>query len=81
VNYTIFKICYITILLKKYSIFDVTINTETMKNNKIKPAKKDNMLYRKTNEDFNNEKPNPVDPTQIKVNPIEEEIIIKTQKK
>lgn len=27
----------------------------------------DGMLYQKTNEDFNKEKPNPLDPVQIKV--------------
>lgn len=44
-----------------------------MKKNQIKPVKIDSMLYVKTNEDFNNEKPNPEDPTQIKVHPIEDE--------
>lgn len=43
-----------------------------MKKNKLKPVKKDSMLYQKTNEDFNNEKPNPEDPTQILVHPINE---------
>ena len=52
-----------------------------MKKNLIKPIKKDSMLYQKTNEDFNNEKPNPLDPTQIKVHPIEEEKNIKSKKK
>jgi hypothetical protein len=52
-----------------------------MKKNKLKSAKKDSMLYQKTNEDFNNEKPNPFDPTQIKVHPIEEEKNIKSLKK
>ena len=44
-----------------------------MKKNQIKPVKIDSMLYVKTNEDFNNEKPNPEDPTQINVHPIEDE--------
>ena len=47
-----------------------------MKKNKIKPVKIDSMLYIKTNEDFNNEKPNLQDPTQIKVHPIDENEII-----
>jgi hypothetical protein len=32
----------------------------------------DGMLYQKTNEDFNKEKPNPLDPLQIKGNPMVE---------
>ncbi len=48
-----------------------------MKKNQIKPVKTDSMLYVKTNEDFNNEKPNPLDPTQIKVHPIEDDEEIK----
>jgi hypothetical protein len=51
-----------------------------MKKNTIKPIKKDSMLYQKTNEDFNNEKPSKIDPTQIKVHPIEEEKNIKSLK-
>jgi hypothetical protein len=51
------------------------------KNNKIPPMKIDSMLYQKTNEDFNNEKPNPIDPTQIDVFPIVEEKEIKPLKK
>ncbi|WP_310556282.1 hypothetical protein [Flavobacterium sp.] len=50
-------------------------------NNKIEPMEIDGMLYQKTNEDFNNEKPNPFDPTQIKVNPLPEEKEIKPFKK
>ncbi len=52
-----------------------------MKKSQIKSVKTDSMLYQKTNEDFNNEKPNPLDPTQIKVHPIEEEKEIKSLKK
>jgi hypothetical protein len=52
-----------------------------MKKNINKPVKTDSMLYQKTNEDFNNEKPNPLDPKQIKVHPIEEEKNIKSLKK
>lgn len=48
-----------------------------MKKNRIKPVKIDSMLYVKTNEDFNNEKPNPEDPTQILVHPIDENTDIK----
>lgn len=48
-----------------------------MKKNQIKPVKIDSMLYIKTNEDFNNEKPNSQDPTQIKVHPIDENEAIK----
>lgn len=44
-----------------------------MKKSQIKSVKTDSMLYQKTNEDFNNEKPNPLDSTQIKVHPIEDE--------
>jgi hypothetical protein len=35
--------------------------------NATKPMEIDGMLYQKTNEDFNKEKPNPLDPVQIKV--------------
>lgn len=41
----------------------------------------DNMLYQKTNEDFNNEKPSKIDPTQIKVHLLEEEMEIKISEK
>ena len=51
------------------------------KNNKITPMEIDSMLYQKTNEDFNNEKPNPIDPTQIDVFPILEEKETKPLKK
>lgn len=49
--------------------------------NIIKLNKKNSMLYQKTNEDFNNEKPNPLDPTQLKVHPLEEEKVVKFQEK
>lgn len=49
--------------------------------NAIKPMEIDGMLYQKTNEDFNKEKPNPLDPVQIKVNPIKENKEIKPLKK
>jgi hypothetical protein len=39
------------------------------------------MLYQKTNEDFNKEKPNPIDPLQTKSNPMQEEKKIKPFKK
>ena len=48
-----------------------------MKKNRIKPVTKDSMLYQKTNEDFNNEKPSIDDPVQIKVHPIEDDEVIK----
>lgn len=48
-----------------------------MKKNQIKPIEIDSMLYVKTNEDFNNEKPSPEDPTQILVHPIDEKEDIK----
>lgn len=41
-----------------------------MKKCPIKPAKIDSMLYQKTNEDFNNEKPDVKDPTQKNVRPL-----------
>ena len=52
-----------------------------MKKNQIKPVKIDSMLYIKTNEDFNNEKPNLQDPNQKKVHPIEEREVTKKPKK
>jgi hypothetical protein len=50
-------------------------------NNKIQPMEIDGMLYQKTNEDFNKEKPNPLDPVQIKDNPLPEEKQVKPLKK
>ena len=41
----------------------------------------DSMLYQKTNEDFNKEKPNALDPVQIKVNLLQVEKEIKPSKK
>ncbi len=52
-----------------------------MKKRQIKPLEIDSMIYQKTNEDFNNEKPNPLDPNQIDVLPIVEEKQIKFLKK
>jgi hypothetical protein len=57
--------------------FDFTIKNQIMKKNIIKPIKIHSMLYQKTNEDFNNEKPNPQDPTQINVHPIIENEALK----
>ena len=57
--------------------FDLYLNPNPMKKNQIKPVKPDSMLYVKTNEDFNNEKPNSQDPTQIKVHPTHENDAIK----
>jgi hypothetical protein len=51
----------------------IKFNPPKMKKNQIKPVEIDSMLYQKTNEDFNKEKPNPLDPTQIKVHPLPEE--------
>lgn len=47
----------------------------------IKPMEIDGMLYQKTNEDFNKEKPNPLDPVQTKVNPLPEEKEMQHSKK
>lgn len=49
--------------------------------NAIKPMEVDGMLYQKTNEDFNKEKPNPLDPVQIKVSQNAQEKEIKPLKK
>jgi hypothetical protein len=56
-------------------------NSNFMKKKGTKPVEIDSMIYQKTNEDFNNEKPNPIDPNQIDVHPIEEEKEIKSLKK
>lgn len=80
-NYTKIRISFITILKIKNSNFDITFNLKIMKKSLLKPIKIDSMLYQRTYEDFNNEKPNPLDPTQIKVHPIEEEKDIKSLKK
>ncbi|WP_394758493.1 hypothetical protein [Flavobacterium sp.] len=47
------------------------------KKNKIQPIEIDGMLYQKTNEDFNKEKLDPLDPVQKKDNPIQQEQKIK----
>lgn len=52
-----------------------------MKKSRIKSTKIDSMLYLKTNEDFNNEKPNLKDPTQINVHPIDNKKDIKPSEK
>jgi hypothetical protein len=49
-----------------------TLITKLMKKRIIKPMEIDGMLYQKTNEDFNKEKPNPQDPTQSKELIVEE---------
>jgi hypothetical protein len=51
------------------------------KKNTIKPMAIDGMLYQKTNEDFNKEKPSVQDPLQTKNNPLQEEKKIKPFKK
>ena len=51
------------------------------KNKAIPPMEIDSMLYQKTNEDFNKEKPNALDPVQIKVNLLQVEKEIKPSKK
>ena len=51
------------------------------KNNAIPPMEIDSMLYQKTNEDFNKEKPHALDPVQIKVNLLQVEKEIKPSKK
>ena len=48
------------------------------KKNTIKPMVVDGMLYQKTFEDFNKEKPSLQDPLQTKNNPIQEEKKIKS---
>ncbi len=49
----------------------------------VKPIKEeiDGMLYQKTYEDFNKEKPNPADPIQMKANPMQIEKNTTIQKK
>jgi hypothetical protein len=76
-NFTRIRISCVTIFIIIKCNFETTFNYTIMKKNKLKPVKKDSMLYQKTNEDFNNEKPSKIDPTQIKVHPIEEENKIK----
>ncbi len=51
------------------------------KKNTIKPIVVDGMLYQKTFEDFNKEKPSLLDPLQTKNNPMQEEKKVKSFKK
>jgi hypothetical protein len=51
-----------------------------IKKNTIKPMEVNGMLYQKTNEDFNKEKPIMQDPLQTKNNPMQEEKKIKNFK-
>jgi hypothetical protein len=51
------------------------------KKNKVPPIEIVGMLYQKTNDDFNKDKPNPLDPLQIKNNPMQEEKQIRPSKK
>ena len=72
INYTTFDKSYVTVKVITISIFE--LYTKYMKSNIIsKPVKPDGMLYQKTNEDFNREKPSKEDPLLTEENPIQQE--------